>query len=431
MKKRLEISKHTLDTSLPPMSNAYEDRANLLLDELTSRQEEPVVKRKMWVSVLVAALILMLAAGAVALVLNNYERIAQVEAQQGAFDLWPAQERVELVRLLLEDGLIKRDERTEKLLAGGLAEEEAEALATEIVTEGLGLREDVVTFTALLEKVKGPMGHWSAEDKAWYTEVLRKNEMLGQDADTAPLPVTPSDNGVSEEQAIQIAFDAVRDAHQLSAQDLGTYKVGTEYYIMPGKEDAPKWLISFFAPTDDGGYRQYANYYAVVDPQTGTVVSDPEAMLLSPAEQVAQLTITPEAARERQKLYDTLGAPYHWTPEDRARYHPETFGFPQADDISEEEAVRIARQALEANPRFVPEKFDPYVAISMYVIANPMVEEPQYGANTPYWTIQFVHEEGTPPKDINYGTISLDVHAKTGEVLQVWGWGDAFRAPGA
>lgn len=426
MKKRLRITNETLDASLPPMSTAYEGRANRLLDQLTSKQEEPIVKRKMLGVVLIAALVLMLAVGAVALVLSNYERVAEVEAQQGAFDRWPAQERVELVEMLLEEGLLERDARVEKLLAGGLAEAEAEALATEIVTEGLGLREDVVTFTSLLEKAKGPMGHWSAEDKAWYTEVLRKNGMLGQDADTAPQPVMPDENGATEEQAIRIAFDAVKDAHQLSAEALATYKVGTEYYAMPGKEDEPKWMISFFAPNEEGGFRQYANYYAVVDPQTGAVVSDPEAMLMTPAEQVAQLTITPEAARERQRLYDTLGAPYHWTAEDRARYHPEVYGFPAADEIPEEEAIRIARQALEAHPRFVSDRFDPYAAVAMYMIANPMVEEPEYAADTPYWNIQFVHEEGDPPNDINYGTISLDVHAKTGEVTNVWGWGDAF-----
>lgn len=429
MKKRLMISKEMLDTSLPPMSKAYEDRANLLLDQLTSKQEEPIVKRKMWVVALIAALILTLAVGAVALVLSNFERVAEVEAQQGAFDLWPAQERVALVELLLEEGLIKRDERMEKLLAGGLSQEETEALATEIVTEGLGLREDVVTFTSLLEKVKGPMGYWSAEDKAWYTEVLRKSEMLGHDADSAPQPVMPSEGGVSEEQAAQTAFDAVKDAHQLSAEELAAYKMGTEYYAMPGKEDEPKWMISFFAPNGDGSFRQYANYYAVVDSRTGAVVSDPEAMLMTPAEQVAQLTVTPEEARERQVLYDTLGAPYRWSAEERARYHPELYGVPTADVIPKEEAIRIAKEALETDQRFVADKFEPYASVAIYMIANPMAEMDENATDAPYWNIQFVHEEGTPPNDVNYGTISLDVQAKTGEVTNIWGWGDAFLPP--
>lgn len=425
MKKKLEISKETLDTLLPPMSRAYENRANLLLDQLTSKQEEPIVKRKMWVAALVAALILMLAVGAVALVLSNFERVAEVEAQQGAFDLWPAQARVELVEMLLEDRLIERDERVERLLAGGLTEEETEALATEIVTEGLGLREDVVTFTSLLENVKGPIGHWSAEDKAWYAEALHKNGLLGQDADSAPQPVAPDATGISEEQAIQIAFDAVREAYHLSTEELAAYKVGTEYYAIPGKENEPKWLISFFAPNNEGGFRQYANYYAAVDPKTWAVVSDPEAMLQTPAERVAELTITPEEGRERQKLYDSLGSNYHWTAEERARYHPDWYAMPAASTVPEEEAIRIARDALNAHPRFVPEKFAPYTAYTLYIIAGAEISNVP-DLNAPYWDILFVHEVGELPNNITYGIIDVAVHAETGEVLAVWGWGDAF-----
>lgn len=423
MKNKLIISRETLDAALPPMSDAYGDRASRLLDQLPSKQEAPIVKRKMWLIALIAALILMLAAGAVALVMGHYERVAELEAQQGAFDRWPAQARVELVTMLLEEGATKRDERVDRLLSGGLPEDDAEALATEIVTDGLGLQADVVTLTSLLEKAKGPMGQWSAADKAWYTEVLRSNGLLGLDGDTAPQPVAPDERGVSEAQAIQIAFDAVKDAHRLSPDALAAYRVGTEYYISPEKADEPKWKIAFFAPTGDGGYRQYENYYAVVDPKTGAVVSDPDAMLMTPAEQVAALTITPEAARARQHLYDTLGPAYHWTAEDRVRYHPEWYATPAPDAVPEEDAIRIAKDALTQQARFVPEKFGPYTAYAIYTVAEDWGE----GLVPPYWAINFIHEEGELPNSITYGTIQVFVKAETGKVLRIEGWGDAYR----
>ena len=430
MRKRT-ISTRNLHRLTPPMSNAFEQRAMRTLDELSFLKEEPVVKKKMWVVALVAALILMLAAGAVALVLSNFERVAELEATQGYFDTWPAQERVELVRMLLEEGLIGRDAAVERLLAGGMPEKETEALATRIITEGLGLREDVVCFVSIMEKVKGPIGHWSPEDKAWYTGVLREHGLLGSDADESLNPIQPADAEMTQAETEKIAFDAIAEAYRFDPAELSTYKVGAEYSAVPGQEDEAKWMITFYPPDPKGGHKAFSRYYALIDPKTGEVVSDPEQALFTPTERVAEMEIAPEQLRERDAMYDTKGHHFHWTHEQRALYMPDRFSLPGAEAIPEDEAVRIAWEAVRSHERTVLEALANYETIPLFCPGLP--SETALTAK-PYWNIVLIDQaeaDGTltNPYGIIYGEINVMLDAESGKVLDISGWGDAFPFP--
>lgn len=382
-------------------------------------------RKKVGVIVLIAVLMLALAVGAVALVMSGYERVAEMEATQGSFYTWPAGERVALVELLLEEGVLIRDEQVDRLLAGGMTEEETERLATQIIAEGLGIREDIIGFVSILETVKGPMVHWSPEDKAWYTDVLRENGILGSDADTVPNPIWPVADGITQAEAEKIAFEAVAEAFRFDREELAGYKASAEYYAIPGAEEAAKWMITFYAPEPDGGYKQYSGYYAVIDPKTGEVVDDSEHGLYTPEQNVARMEITPEMQREMAALYDTKGHHNLWTEEERARYMPDRFGIPDANAIPSEEAIRIAWETVLADERTLPDKLGAYESVALYIPGYP--EESTESAD-PYWHVVLYD-----PKPISeYGPFSGEIDvmmvARTGEVFYVNGWGDAFSA---
>ncbi len=430
MRKRT-ISTGDLHRLTPPVSKAFEQRATRTLDDLSFLKEEPVMKRKIWVVALVAALVLMLAAGAVALVLSNLERVAELEGTMGSFDTWPAGERVELVRMLLEEGLIQRDEAVERLLAGGLPDQETVKLATEIVTQGMGVREDVVCFVSILETLKGPIGHWSPEDKAWYTDVLRENGLLGVDAEDTLHPIRPEDVEMTQAEAEKIAFDAVAEAYGFDPAELSAYKAGAEYSAVPGKEDQAKWMITFYPPDPKGGHKAFSRYYVLVDPRTREVVSDPEQYLLTPAQRVGEMEITPDQLRQRDALYDTKGHHYHWTHQERALYMPDRFALPSPDGIPEDQAVRAALEAVQNHERFVPEAYVGYETVPLFCPGR-LTETTL--TTKPYWCVVLVNQveaDGTleNPYGITYGEIDVMLDAESGQVFNISGWGDAFPLP--
>ena len=430
MRKRT-ISTGDLHRLTPPVSKAFEQRATRTLDDLSLWKEEPVMKRKIWVVALVAALVLMLAAGAVALGLSNLERVAQLEGTMGSFDTWPAGERVELVRMLLEEGLIQRDEAVERLLAGGMPDQETVKLATEIVTQGMGVREDVVCFVSILETLKGPIGHWSPEDKAWYTDVLRENGLLGVDAEITLHPIRPEDVEMTQAEAEKIAFDAIAEAYGFDPAELSAYKAGAEYSAVMGKEDQAKWMIAFYPPDPKGGHKAFSRYYALVDPRTREVVSDPEQYLLTPAQRVGEMEITPKQLLERDALYDTKGHHYRWTHQERALYMPDRFALPSPDDIPQEQAVAAALEAVQNHERFVPEAYVGYETVPLFC---PGIPSETTLTTKPYWCIVLVNQveaDGTleNPYGITYGEIDVMLDAESGQVFNISGWGDAFPLP--
>lgn len=383
-------------------------------------QEDVQVKKKLWTVPLIAALILMLAAGALALVLGNFEWVVALESEQGAFHTWPADDRTALVRQLVQEGMIAEDEQVQRLLAGGLSDADASALATEIVTEGLGLREDIVTFMTLLEQVKGPIPFWTIEDKAWYYDTLEKNGVLGNDA--LDRYILPREGDIPQTQAEQTAFDAICDAYRLAPEALATYKTAVDFYVIRGDEDAAKWLVSFHALLPEGdGYSYTPRYYAVVDARTGEIVDDPVLQIQTPAQQVASMAITPEQAREMDALYAEKGHQMYWSHEERAAYLPDRFQMPEPGAISEEEATRIAWDALVANGGVIMDMLDTYKNVAMYY--RPYLES----TDASLWAIDWIDQEGTD--GTTYATVEVLLDAFTGEVVYMYGWGDAVPSP--
>ena len=190
-------------------------------------------------------------------------------------------------------------------------------------------------------------------------------------------------------------------------------------------------MITFYPPDPEGGHKAFSGYYAVIDPKTGEVVSAPEYHLFTPAERVAEMEITPQQQRERATLYDTKGHHFHWTHEERALYMPDRFSLPGAEDIPEDEAVRIAWEAVQSHAGIVLEVLEGYETIPLFC---PGLPSETTLTTKPYWSIvriDWVEADGTlnNPYGIIYGEVAVMLDAESGEVFHVYGWGDAFPSP--
>ena len=173
-----------------------------------AKGEEPVAKRisTAMVIVLVLVILTVTAAAAVLIWREAGEKIAVMQRDNGYYDTWDTNTKVELVRYLAELGELKDNPDAERLLGNSeLTDAEKNALCDRIVTEYMGdPNVEMVTLENLLSAMKGEgyMYTWSVEDQYWYQELLRKNGMLGHDV---PHLVLPEEGEITQEEAVRIA----------------------------------------------------------------------------------------------------------------------------------------------------------------------------------------------------------------------------------
>ena len=186
-----------------------------------SKGEEPVAKRisTAMVIVLVLAILTVTAAAAALIWREAGEKIAVMERDNGYYDTWDTNTKVELVRYLAELGELKDSPDTERLLNDtGLSDTEKSALCDRIVTGYMGdSNVEMVTLENLLSVLKGEEGYlytWPVEDQYWYQELLRKNGILGHDV---PHLVLPEEGEITQEEAVRIARELLE---KVSDRDL-------------------------------------------------------------------------------------------------------------------------------------------------------------------------------------------------------------------
>lgn len=203
-----------------------------------------MLRRKM-VAAWVAVSVVLLAAGASAAPPPQLEEIARIEAERGAFSDSETVDKVAVVRLLDEAGVLSGD----ALLDGALDDAAADALATDIMTAYVGLPEGAVTLISILERMMGRQESWSLADKAWYSALMRETGKLGADHEVNLLP---GDADLTETEAIARAEEKVMNMHFLTRKDLEAYTVETNFRTQADMfEGEPFWLILFHPGVGD------------------------------------------------------------------------------------------------------------------------------------------------------------------------------------
>lgn len=369
-------------------------------------KEDPVVKRKVSLALVFALMIVLLAGVAFAIVSwhQHAERIAQMEAEQGYYFEWSADNRVALVQHLVDGGILTADERVHQLLNGGLGEEEASQLATAIITEWSGIREDAISLMSILETVWGRYPYeWSQEDLVWYMETLEANGVKMETRVSIP-----EGDVLTKEQAIALAVEYVKPLVNYPQEVWDSYTITaiyeSQYYA--GNDD-PYWNVEFHPPT-----RWTTRTYipgVVIDPRTGEVYSDefcltPEQRLIAHWEEIETAEdyrfmrfLTHEERAEATKGYPVGSA----------------YAIPDPAFISEEEALSIAKKAFMEEREYTEEQLD--VLLTAYTFYHA-----DFGGGRPVWTVRYYDETvRLPDSDLVLG---VDIYADTGKIISYYPW---------
>lgn len=162
------------------------------------------VKRKLTVGLIFALCLMLAAVGALAVTLlwkETAEQIAPLEGERGHYDTWNADAKAELIRMLVQAGELKDSEAVKSVLSGSLDDETLNKQSDDIMTAYVSGTADTVSLESILFRLHGDISTWSDEDKVWYEELLKKNNLLGDHSGYS----LPQGEEINRSQAFEIA----------------------------------------------------------------------------------------------------------------------------------------------------------------------------------------------------------------------------------
>ena len=204
MKNDREISE-TIRTSVADCTRRVDEAPSIRYKIMQQVKGEKPMAKKISVAFIVAMALLAASAAALAGALlwqNIGEKVAPLESENGYYDTWNTEAKLELIRMLYDMGELKDNADAEKLLSTDIDEAEKDTLCDQIMTAYVSGTSDTVTLLSILEKLHGDIDTWSQEDKVWYNELLRSNQMLTAE-DTNY--VLSNEQELTQEQAAETA----------------------------------------------------------------------------------------------------------------------------------------------------------------------------------------------------------------------------------
>lgn len=119
------------------------------------------------------------------------EKVAPMESENGYYDTWNTEAKIELIKALYDLGELKDNPDAERVLnSTDMPDAEKNALCDKIMCAYVNGSPDTVTLLSILEKLHGDMSTWSMEDKVWYNNLLNANNMLSAEDINYVLPET-------------------------------------------------------------------------------------------------------------------------------------------------------------------------------------------------------------------------------------------------
>lgn len=165
-----------------------------------------VVKKKLSIGFVLMMAVMLLGGTALAATLlwqDAGEKVAPMESENGYYDTWNTEAKIELVRVLYDLNELKDNPDAESVLnSADIPDAEKDALCDKIMCDYVNGSPDTVTLLSILEKLHGDMNTWSMEDKVWYNNLLKANNMLSAEDTNYVLPQTGE---ITQEQAVDAA----------------------------------------------------------------------------------------------------------------------------------------------------------------------------------------------------------------------------------
>ena len=165
-----------------------------------------VVKKKLSIGFVLMMAVMLLGVTALAATLlwqDAGEKVAPMESENGYYDTWNTEAKIELIKALYDLGELKDNPDAERVLnSTDMPDAEKNALCDKIMCAYVNGSPDTVTLLSILEKLHGDMSTWSMEDKVWYNNLLTANNMLSAE-DTNYVP--PETDEFTQVQAVDAA----------------------------------------------------------------------------------------------------------------------------------------------------------------------------------------------------------------------------------
>lgn len=369
------MKRNELEKAFTPIP---EDCYRALMSAAHSVEEDRVMKKKIPMA-LVFAMVAVLIAGVALAVMSLRDtgrQIVETEQTDGYYAQWPIDKKISLVNALTGLGYAEETDAVKQLVAGALPPEEANRVADEVLVDFTGREVSEISFMEIMQAAWGPFEKWTREEQAWYSQLMVDMGLQGQDH---TLYVEPS-GPVDEAEAIAIARREIAKGYGVPESALDGYTVTTSFQVPefaePGDTQA-WWYVELMAPEGlPEAERPFGIFWVFIHPETGALLESVESML---AEREAEKTRV--EAYLGDPLVQDINAfyakyeranPRFMSLEDKALYSemfrhrvlekvaqdPDFFspaeqaafvfayGMPDADAISQEEALAIAEGVL-------------------------------------------------------------------------------------
>ena len=194
-KKLREQFHYAIDTHSPAYTaDPYRVQRVLNVAQQTQGTGGIVVKKKLSIGFVLMMAVMLLGVTALAATLlwqDAGEKVAPMESENGYYDTWNTEAKIELIKALYDLGELKDNPDAERVLnSTDMPDAEKNALCDKIMCAYVNGSPDTVTLLSILEKLHGDMSTWSMEDKVWYNNLLNANNMLSAEDTNYVLPET-------------------------------------------------------------------------------------------------------------------------------------------------------------------------------------------------------------------------------------------------
>ena len=367
---------------------------------------ETVVKKKVSLGLVFAIVLLLVTVAAVAATIlwENYAaQVKQTEHEQGSYANWQVKDKIELIRVLTDNGHIEESDATNQLFSENVSEFDAHRIADRLIMEMTRVADvqdinlDVITYS-----IMGFIDTWMPEQRVWWqqiTNMYRHPDMIENDTF-----VTSGPKDITEREAVEIARQAIISANALPEDYFDkNARAIADLYVTEQRPDYRRWNVIFNVYRDGSDYL-VRGYGAVVD-NTGAVIADPDVGRPLPGGGMD---------KTMDELTEEKGHYIFWTHEERAKHMPERFAMPATDAISEDEAIRIAWEAARSEEKIQPINLDGFAPYAMYGAAIP---DNPLNPND-YWVATLainLTKDYTTEREVN---VYMD--ARTGEVFNIF-----------
>lgn len=387
---------------------------------MAHREGESVVKKKKVSLGLVFVLILMLtgtAALAAALLWQDYvPQMKQTEHELGDYAQWPAARRIQLAKDMAAMGYLDGSNDT-LILSSETATEQEKAAAADLLMLKLTGQEDVkeIHSSLITCAIMGQEDCWTPEQRVWWNGIVN----MYADTGAQDTLIVPAKEDLSGAEAIAAARAAIQEAYGFDDAYMNSLHPVANLYVTEQRPDYKRWDIQFKKYREGSESYLEKVYCAVVD-ENGEVISDPDVGIDHPSESAARANTrseepanaeNPEISKVYERCGNVAGSRSIWrlTLAEKAALLGDGHATPRSEDISEADAVQIARSRL-ASIGYDLTAFETSVWYKAYD-AGAADSAPL----EPFYVIYFVDDLDEPAEAF---TVTID--ASTGEVRKTY-----------